>query len=165
MTARLYDYVGIALLDVGDTPAGAIMRVRADLESFLGLHLDDVEEPFTFVVVDSLLRLAPRRSEHLACAGRGPVEAAGEIRFELTAEGPVVPEMSNQSTGYCPESSSLTIVAEALDRLDVEHSSVVTHSIEFRLCESCGERNLVKDDYFVCGMCGADLPSTWNVDW
>jgi transcription initiation factor TFIIIB Brf1 subunit/transcription initiation factor TFIIB len=32
----------------------------------------------------------------------------------------------------------------------------------FRRCPACGERNIVKDDWFVCGVCGADLPTVWN---
>lgn len=31
-----------------------------------------------------------------------------------------------------------------------------------RLCLGCGERNLVKDDWFECAMCGAELPALWN---
>ena len=30
------------------------------------------------------------------------------------------------------------------------------------LCPRCGERNVVKDGWFVCGVCGADLPAGWN---
>ncbi|MGW5399618.1 hypothetical protein [Streptomyces sp. NPDC003952] len=37
-------------------------------------------EPFTFVIDSTgVLRLAPRRSEHVVCAGGGPVLGAGEI--------------------------------------------------------------------------------------
>jgi hypothetical protein len=42
----------------------------------------DLAEPFTYVVdVDGVLRLAPRRSEHVACAGGGEVLGAGEVTF------------------------------------------------------------------------------------
>ena len=31
-------------------------------------------------------------------------------------------------------------------------------------CPNCGQRNIVKEGWFVCGVCGADLPATWNFD-
>ena len=36
--------------------------------------------------------------------------------------------------------------------------------IIFRRCPACGERNIVKDDSFTCGSCGADLPADWNFE-
>jgi hypothetical protein len=39
-----------------------------------------------------------------------------------------------------------------------------THPVAFRRCPRCQERNLVKNDDFVCVICGAELPWAWNVD-
>ncbi|PSM45330.1 hypothetical protein C6Y14_00035 [Streptomyces dioscori] len=47
-----------------------------------GRSAAELAEPFTFMVgVDGALRLAPRRSEHVACAGGAMVLSAGEISF------------------------------------------------------------------------------------
>src|SRR5258706_11327733 len=64
----------------------------------------ELREPFTFVVaLDGLLRLAPRRSEHVTLAGGRDVLAAGEITFVSAEKGWRVAEGTNQSTGYCPD--------------------------------------------------------------
>lgn len=59
------------------------------------------------------LLLAPRRSEHVACAGGAPVLAAGEIQFDSHGE---VLEVTNHSTGYCPSEDCWEQVRVALDR-------------------------------------------------
>ncbi|MCX4508156.1 hypothetical protein ACIA8M_37085 [Streptomyces anulatus] len=47
-----------------------------------GRSAPELTEPFTFVVgTDGALRLAPRRSEHVACDGGDMVLGAGEISF------------------------------------------------------------------------------------
>lgn len=71
-------------------------------------------------------------------------------------------EVSNQSTGFCPEPESWPAVAAALDRIGVRHPGRFTTEVVFRRCEKCGERNVVKDDWFACGLCGAELPMGWN---
>jgi len=75
-----------------------------------------------------------------------------------------VTEVSNQSAGYCPDPASWPAVSDALDRAGLEHPGRFTHPVVFRRCPRCQERNLVKDDYFACVICGAELPRTWNVD-
>lgn len=55
-------------------------------------------------------------------------------------------------------------VAAALDRAGVAHPDRFTHEVVFRRCLQCQERTVVKDDDFVCVLCGADLPPQWNVD-
>ncbi|MFE9635342.1 hypothetical protein [Streptomyces sp. NPDC006463] len=114
-----------------------------------------------------MLRLAPRRSEHVACAGGDPVLAAGEICFiARPGEEPAweADEVSNLSTGYCPDLASWRAVAEALDRAGIGRPEGFTHAVVFRRCTACGECNVVRDAWFVCVFCDADLPAEWNVD-
>jgi hypothetical protein len=119
--------------------------------------------PVTFVVdKDGYLRVADRRSEHIACAGGGPVLAAGEMFLRATAGGIELEEASNQSTGYCPRAECWIAVAEVLDRLGISHPDRFTCEIVFRRCRACGGRNIVKDDSFICYTCGAELPANWN---
>src|SRR6185503_7650273 len=115
----------------------------------------------TFVVDrEGVLRLADRRSEHVACAGGEEVLSAGEIFF--AGRGAEVVEVSNLSTGYCPEPSSWPAVAHALESAGIAHPGRFTAEMIFRRCTACGERNLVKDEVFVCAICDADLPGAWN---
>jgi hypothetical protein len=117
----------------------------------------------TFVVdAGGDLLVADRRSEHVACAGGGPVLSAGEIFFCIAERGAEAAEVSNQSTGYCPEPESWPAVAAALERAGLGHPGGFTHKVVFRLCPACGERNVVKDGWRVCGVCGGDLPAAWN---
>src|SRR5262249_34892206 len=97
-----------------------------------------------------------------ACAGGGLVLSAGEMFLVPAAEGLRVEEVSNQSTGYCPEPESWPAGAAALDRIGITHPGRFTQEIVFRRCPACGERSIVKDRWFVCGVCGADLPAAWN---
>ncbi|WP_371241913.1 hypothetical protein [Streptomyces pimonensis] len=125
----------------------------------------ELTEPFTFVVgTDGVLRLAPRRSEHVACAGGDMVLSAGEISFVHEADRWAVSEVSNQSTGYCPDVSSWAEVARALDAVELRRPSGFTHEVVFRRCPDCQEHTIVREDDFVCVFCGSDLPAEWNVD-
>ena len=169
---RRYPYVGDESVRefVEGCPEGEVIDDLRILRCWLEAA-DDDREPggnVTFVV-DLLgrLRLAPRRSEHVACAGGGEVLAAGEIAFEVGAHGRVdVVTLTNQSTGYCPDESCFAAVAQALDRLagdgELHRPESFTEAFVFRRCEACGERNLVKEGWFVCDLCGADLPDAWN---
>src|SRR5947209_2641867 len=72
----------------------------------------------TFVIEEGGgLRIADRRSEHVACASGGPVLSAGEVFFRVEGDKVEVAEVSNQSTGYCPEPESWPSVAAALDQV------------------------------------------------
>jgi hypothetical protein len=125
----------------------------------------ELTEPFTFVVgLDGVLRLAPRRSEHVACADGDMVLSAGEISFTREADRWIVNEVSNHSTGYCPDVSSWAAVARALDAVELRPPSGFAHEVVFRRCTDCQEHNIVREDDFVCVFCGGDLPATWNVD-
>ncbi|MET7333921.1 hypothetical protein [Nonomuraea sp. NPDC005650] len=161
-------YVGPAevLAAVRADTVGQVIRTREGLAAWLGERgRAELGEPFTFVVdLEGDLRLAPRRSEHVACAGGEPVLSAGEILFAEGPTGWAVEEASNQSTGYCPEGGSWPAVGAALDRAGVPHPGRFTVEIVFRRCPRCGERNVVRDDHFFCAICEGELPERWNFD-
>jgi hypothetical protein len=164
---RRHRYVGPAELLTAVRPGaeGRVVRSAGDLNAWLaGREKDELAEPFTFVVdLDGLLRLTPRRSEHVACAGGADVLGAGEMGFERAAGLWVVREVSNQSTGYCPHLDSWLAVARALDLAGIGRPPGFTHAVVFRRCETCREINIVREDDFVCVFCGSDLPVDWNV--
>jgi hypothetical protein len=153
----LYSYVGPAdiLARTNNNPQGTLIRVRTDLRAW--------PEVVTFVIdAAGDLRIADRHSEHVACAGGRPVQSAGELFLHHEGDGVEVVEASNQSTGYCPEPESWPAVAAALDRIGIAHPDRFTTALLFRRCPGCGERCIVKDDWFVCASCGSELPAAWN---
>lgn len=167
--SRLYRYVGpdhIRLEAVGTEP-GARIDTLADLVRWLERVTQRrplVTATFT-VSPEGVLHLADRRSEHIACSNGQPVLAAGELTFEVAGNGLIrVESASNQSTGFCPEPSSWSHVAIALERLHVSHPGRFTMEFNFRKCPTCGQTNIIKDDYFFCDVCGNELPVEWNYD-
>ncbi|AVV46255.1 hypothetical protein C6376_37820 [Streptomyces sp. P3] len=151
---------------VVDGAGGRVIRSAADLEGEPerdgGTAADDGGKPFTHVAGrDGLLRLAPRRSEHVACAEGQDVLGAGEISFRRTPGGPQVHEVSNQSTGYRPDPDSWPTVAAALDRAGIARPDGFTHALVFRRCEGRGEHNVVREA--VCVFRDDDLPPDWNM--
>jgi hypothetical protein len=117
----------------------------------------------TFVVDGAgVLRIADRRSEHVACAAGGPVQSAGEITFALEGGRVAVAAVSNQSTGYCPEPDSWPAVAAALRRVELEAPEGFALACAFRRCLRCDSICLVKAGVFVCDVCGAELPAGYN---
>ncbi|MEO3743708.1 hypothetical protein [Plantactinospora sp. B5E13] len=193
-SGRRYRYLGppeiLAAVVTGGaaTPhrGGRAIRTPHALATWLAtVQPAELTEPFTFVVdLAGVLRLAPRHSEHVACAGGRDVLAAGEITFsragtwkagarngagqeagggESAGRDWVVSEISNQSTGYCPDPDSWPAVAEALDRAGLAHPDNFTAALLFRRCPGCLERNVVRDGDFNCALCGADLPQWWNL--
>lgn len=104
---RSYRYIGLVELKTAVRPGSGGCRISSAAEFggwIAGRSAAELAEPFTFVVdTDGVLRLAPRRSEHVACAGGGMVLSAGEIGFVREADWWAVGEVSNQSTGYCPD--------------------------------------------------------------
>lgn len=155
---RTYRYIGPADL-MTTVRGGALIDSQAALAGWLAPR-PDRDEPFTFVISASgHLLLAPRRSEHVACAGGSPVLSAGEITFD---DGQAV-AITNQSTGYCPDVSSWSAVAQALDLAGIPHPGRFTSEIVFRRCTTCSEVNIVRENHFVCVFCDAGLPATWNV--
>lgn len=117
----------------------------------------------TFIVdLDGALWIADRRSEHLACANGRDVLSAGEITFDLDARPARVVSVSNQSLGYCPEPESWLSVAKALQTVGIPAPGKFTAEFIFRLCDACGTANVVRDHWFVCAVCGAELNQKWN---
>lgn len=165
---RSYRYVGPVDLKVAVRPGSSGRRIcsAADFEVWVAERsAAELAEPFTFVVgTDGVLRLAPRRSEHVACAGGEPVLSAGEISFTREAGRWAVGDVSNHSTGYCPDIESWLAVARTLDGIELGRPSYFTHEVVFRRCPACQEHNIVREDDFVCVFCGTDLPQAWNVD-
>jgi hypothetical protein len=117
----------------------------------------------TFIIDSSgCLWIADRHSEHYACASGGAVLSAGEMTFEIVNGTVGVVEATNQSLGYCPEPESWPEVAAALGKSAIPHPDDFTSKFVFRRCQQCGEKNLVKDDWFQCAFCDAPLPRRWN---
>ncbi|KOY55055.1 hypothetical protein [Streptomyces sp. XY332] len=165
---RGYRYVGPVELKAVVRPGSGRCRISSAAE-FGGCIAErsaaELAEPFTFVVgTDGVLRLVLRRSEHVACAGGAVVLSAGEIGFVREADWWAVSEVSNQSTGYCPDVTSWSEVARALCDVGPGRPSGFTHEVVFRRCPGCQEHNIVREDDFVCVFCGSDLPQTWHVD-
>ncbi|MEV0128760.1 hypothetical protein AB0H83_09875 [Dactylosporangium sp. NPDC050688] len=164
-TPRRYSYVGPPeLRDRAATMDAVAVDTVATLARWLaGRDRSERSEPFTFVVAPGgELRLAPRRSEHVALAGGHDVLAAGEVAFVNAAAGWHVVEVTNQSTGYCPDPDSWPAVGAALDRIGVRHPGGFTDKVVFRRCPACGERNVVRDNDFTCAQCDGALPAQWN---
>jgi hypothetical protein len=168
--ARLYQYVGpeaVRAKHVAAPPGWAVCSVN-DLRQWVRAseQRPDGEGVIaaTFVVDEQgTLRVADRRSEHVACAGGGAVLSAGEMFVRLAGAGAEVVDISNHSTGYCPEPESWPAVAAALDRIPLPHPGRFTREVVFRLCPKCGQRNVVKEGWLHCGVCGGDLPEVWNL--
>lgn len=161
-----YAYVGPEAIRLASqkAPTGTLIENQIQLSTWLKFQAEhanaDGSMVATFVIgLDGKFRVAPRRSEHVACAGGGPVLSAGEATFLSCEE---LFEISNQSTGFCPEPESWHCVAAALDEIPILHPGEFTTKVLFRLCQGCCQRNLVKDDWFECGVCGAELPRQWN---
>ncbi|MFJ4776228.1 hypothetical protein [Streptomyces sp. NPDC088762] len=165
---RSYRYVGppdlLAL--VQPDAEGRRIHSAGDFEDWASaLAAVELAEPFTFVIDSTgVLRIAPRRSEHVVCAGGGSVLGAGEMSFRKDSGQWVVGEVSNQSTGYCPDVSSWPAVARALDAAGLGHASGFTHEVVFRRCPPCDRLNIVREEDFVCVFCEGELPREWNVD-
>lgn len=158
-----YEYVGPSdILERVTGEGGVRVENLVDLENFLSQRdPSELDEPFTYVVdIPGCLLLAPRRSEHVECAGGSPVLAAGEIGFRagVGARSWEASYISNQSNGYCPGVSSWSALARALDDAEIIHGKFYTHPIDFRKCAHCGNWNVVKDEVFVCALCDRDLP-------
>ncbi|WP_328914446.1 MULTISPECIES: hypothetical protein [unclassified Streptomyces] len=135
MRGQIYRYVRPVALRGLVRPDSAGHRIRSppDFDEWvLARAGEELSEPFTFVAdTVSVLRLAPRRGEQVVCAGGEAVLGAGEISFREESGPWAVDEVSNQSSGYCPDVSSWQAVAEALVLAGIVHPSGFTHEVVF----------------------------------
>ncbi len=169
---RLYKYVGpndIKARAKG-LPTGREIRSASEIFAWI-VESQQTADPGGLVaatfVIDPNMRLliADRRSEHVACADGADVLAAGEAFFAVKKKTEVwIAQITNQSTGYCPEPECWPAVEAALDRIRVDHPPGFTTACVFRKCKSCGARNIVKDGWFRCDECGQELSAVWNFD-
>jgi hypothetical protein len=165
---RLYHYVGPTHIGerVRGEPAGQPVRSGDDVRRWVRATHQDLSTGSvvaTFVVDESgALLIADRRSEHVVCAGGRPVRSAGEITF-IIGETIEVGEVSNQSTGYCPEPESWPAVAPALEAAGWTPPDGYSLACVFRRCTECGSVNIVKDDLFKCAECHRRLPANYNL--
>lgn len=166
MSFRKYHYVGpdeirgVALTQPPGTDIQTPDDLAAWLESSPTEQTADGNWIATFTVsANRILRLAPRRSEHVACASGGPVLSAGEITIDSEYD---IVDISNQSTGFCPEPESWAVVESVLDQIGLKHPERFTNAVVFRQCPKCNQRNIVKDSWYYCQLCDAKLPESWN---
>jgi len=166
---QTYQYVGPKQIADRSVQSPAGMRVDAPGDILRWVRQTNQElnasrsVTATFVVDDSgSLRIADRRSEHVACAGGRPVRSAGEMTFTVTAGTPRVTWVTNQSSGYCPEPDSWPAVKAALERAGIHAPDGFSQELVFRRCVRCGSINIVKDGIFACGVCSTPLPAEWN---
>lgn len=165
-TFRRYCYVGPEHLKRHIDSSSKSITTPDELQDVLkslSIGPDSEEQTATYIIdLEGYLRLAHRRSEHVCCAGGADVLSAGEITFNCTSEEIVAEWVTNQSTGYCPESESWPVVKQALSRLNIVTPDRFSMAVVFRRCEECGQINIVKDAYFECEVCDAKLPRKWN---
>jgi hypothetical protein len=111
---RLYSYIGAEDIRrrAAGVPAGIKVGSARDLENWIEQPNREGLIVVTFVVNEQgNLLVADRRSEHISCSGGHPVLSAGEMFFRVTDSDLEVVEVSNQSTGFCPEPESWPAVA------------------------------------------------------
>jgi len=168
---KTYEYVGPKdLLDLIKTVGkGEKIASPQDVMNWLdstAQKLDsDNQVIATYVIdLDNHLLIADRHSEHVVCAGGEDVLSAGEMTFTVSGSEIKVTEVTNQSTGYCPEPESWASVEEALVRAGLESPGSFGREFIFRRCMRCGLLNVVKDDWFVCVSCDEDLSQSRNVN-
>jgi hypothetical protein len=164
---KLYRYVGPRrIIDrVRPDQAGQSIRSPEDVRAWVRDTAQELAAGCviaTFVVdAAGVLRIADRRSEHVACAGGQPVRSGGEITFRLGRTVEVL-GVSNQSTGYCPEPESWPAVAAVLVGAGLAAPESFSPACELRRCVECGSLALVKCGVFECAVCGAELPAAYN---
>ena len=168
---KLYPYVGPAHL--ANRASAETLRLRVDSQVTLAAWVIEQSETdadgrltVTFVVLPDGLWVADRHSEHVACARGGPVYSAGEMTcaVDRRRRSVEVVYVTNQSTGFCPEPESWPAVGAALDAAGIAHPGGFSAEMVFRRCPKCAATNIVKDGWFECAVCGAELPREWNYD-
>ncbi len=167
----LYRYVGPKTISerASSAPAGTRVESPEDVRRWIRQTGQDVDAAgnvvATFIIDEAgWLRIADRRSEHVACAGGRPVQSAGEMTFTVRRRDVSVTWVTNQSTGYCPEPDSWPAIEAALVRAGIAAPDGFSQAFDFRWCPRCGSINIVKDEVFECGTCSTPLPEQWNCD-
>jgi hypothetical protein len=139
---RLYPYVGRAeLREPGREPSCIAIALQAMLAAWLdGRGRDELAEPFTFTAsANGDLLLAPRRSEHVHCAGgRSSWPSAKSLSAKTGRRGgpspsPIIPPATH-STGDCPAPESRPAAAAALDRAGIARPPGYYPVVVFRRC-------------------------------
>jgi hypothetical protein len=165
---RTYSYVGPPAIAARERSAagGRVIKQIGDVDAWLRDTKQEIRDGLviaTFVVdEEGGLRIADRRSEHVACAAGRPVRSAGEMTFAVRRQIEIV-EVSNQSTGYCPEPESWPAVAAGLSAAGLTPPAGFEPAFHFRRCPACENITLVKNDVFECGICREPLPAGYNV--
>jgi hypothetical protein len=166
---QTYRYIGPK--EIADrapaAPAGIKVEFPKDVLDWIrqtGQELNAERSVTATFVIDGVgwLRIADRRSEHVACAGGKPVRSAGEMTFTIRPSGVSVTWVTNQSTGYGPEPDSWPAVEAALARAGIAAPEGFSQEFFFRRCPRCGTVNIIKDGVFECGVCSTLLPDEWN---
>lgn len=165
---RQYKYIGPQRLlkpETMQTSRTAIRQPKDVMQWMRGESDHPTEITATFIVdVSGQLWIASQHSEHVVCARGQHVLSAGEITFSVEDDDPVVTAITNQSTGYCPEPGSWQVVENALEQVGISHPGCFTTAYIFRRCPACGEKNIVKEGWYYCGVCDQALPDQWNFD-
>lgn len=166
-----YRYVGPKKIAerAPSVPAGVRVESPEDIRLWIrqtGQELNAAGSVIATFIIDESgwLRVADRRSEHVACAGGRPVRSAGEMMFTVRPISVSVTWVTNQSTGYCPEPISWPAVETALARAGIAGPRGFSQALEFRRCPRCRSINIIKDGVFECGACALPLPEEWNLD-
>jgi len=162
---KQYRYVGPTVIGKQAASSAPVSPIRsiADLRQFVGQIGGAYSRgncTLTFVIdLEGLIRLADRHSEHVACTRGEDVLSAGEMTFRWTADHCDVLSVTNQSTGYCPESTSWDAVHHALTLIGLTPPANFDPQFCFRRCPSCQQINILKDNWFVCAVCDSELPA------
>lgn len=164
---KSYNYCGSheLLTLVSQLPKGYIIHSTADLMHWVleteqvPVRCNSFQVVATYIInLTGQLVLADRHSEHVVCAGGQPVLGAGEIVLSYTKKVWSINEITNQSTGYCPDPESWQAVAQALRSLNIDFPATFTHTFIFRKCSQCHTVNIIKDNQFECAVCQLPIP-------
>ncbi|HEX9061007.1 MAG TPA: hypothetical protein VF941_12580 [Clostridia bacterium] len=162
---KIYYYIGPSEIKnlVVDDFFGSHIKTYSDLEIWFNSNADSIETNngifiLTFIIdINGCFVIADRHIEHVRCSGGKPVLSAGEVSFIWDKNSYKIAEITNQSTGFCPDSSSWAVVKDALDKIPLQHPDRFTTEFIIRKCDTCSQINIIKDSYFVCGVCGSEL--------
>lgn len=110
---RQYHYVGLPSVKslFQQSSHRKCVRHAEDVVHWINEVSEPASEDGTFTVTfivdtEQQLWINERRSEHFVCAAGHDVLSAGEMTFAIEKKQVEVVEVTNQSTGYCPEPES-----------------------------------------------------------